>query len=116
MLYNPKTLDFEISKSNTKKGYDAIGPLWVGSLKDQKLVEKMLQNNTYEKETKFLTKLQEEQDVCGFYDYHIIAKKYKIPLGKKEMLLKKLKASSTHFSPTGFKTNKKIKEIIQKLK
>jgi tRNA (guanine26-N2/guanine27-N2)-dimethyltransferase len=113
MLYNPKTLDFETSKSNTKEGYDSIGPLWVGNLKDQKLVERMLQNNTFEKETKFLTKLKEEKEICGFYDYHVIAKKYKIPLAKKELLLKKLNASITHFSPMGFKTNKKIDEIIK---
>ena len=53
--------------------------------------------------------------VFGFYDMHIIAKKFKHAPQKNEVL-GKLKAAPTHFSPTGFRTEKGIKEIIKVLK
>lgn len=116
VLFNPKTLEFEISRNNFKVDHQTIGPLWTGKLKNQPLINKMCKNNEFPEETKFLNKLKEEPDICGYYDYHVIAKKYKISLPKKEDLLKKINATPTHFSPTGFKTTKTMKEILKVLK
>ncbi len=116
LLFNPKTLDYEISKNNHKTDFQTSGPLWTGKLKDQKLINKMCKDNPFEEETKFLQKIKTENNTVGFYDHHIIAKKYKFDIIKKELLLKKLNASETNFSPTGFKTEKTIKQIVSLLK
>ncbi len=117
-LFNPKTLDFLPSKNNSKEGYDSIGPLWVGKLFDKKLVKKMAKSNPFPEEQKFLDilEIESKKDLLGFIDPHVIAKKYKLAIPKKELLKKKLKASSTIFSPTGLKTEKSIEDIVSLFK
>jgi tRNA (guanine26-N2/guanine27-N2)-dimethyltransferase len=89
------------------------GPLWVDKLWDQKLVKKM-------KPSKFVNLIKEESkiDDIGFYDIHVIAKKYKKPAPKTEKISASLKqkgysVARTHFSKYGIKTNAKIEEIIK---
>jgi tRNA (guanine26-N2/guanine27-N2)-dimethyltransferase len=122
LLFCPKCLNF--TKSNFNIGtcdcsfkFDVAGPLWIGKLFDSKLVSKMAKNNPFSEEQKFLDTLKAEskKDVFGFYDLHIIAKKFKQD-PKKNEIMKKLGAVPTHFSPTGFKTEKGIKEIIKIIK
>ncbi len=115
VLYNPKTTEHQTSKQNFKKNWQTIGPLWTGKLKDQKLLNTMIKNNPFLEENKFLHLLQKEKDLLGYYDYHVLGKKYKIDLPKKAILLQKIKATPTHFSPTGFKTTKTIKQILKLL-
>jgi tRNA (guanine26-N2/guanine27-N2)-dimethyltransferase len=114
-LFNPKTLEFETSNYNQKEGYQFMGPLWTGKLFDKKLVTKMAKDNKFPEEKKFLDLLKNEKDLCGFYDLHEIAKKYKLGIPRFEQFLKKTKSIRTHFSNNGFKTEKKIKEIIKRL-
>ena len=113
LLYNPKTLDWEISPHDCKPDYEAIGPLWIGKLQDKNLLKKMLDKNPFEKETEFLKLLREEKEIPGFYDLHALSKEYKIPTPKREIVLKKLNGTRTHFSSTGIKTNKSLKEILK---
>jgi tRNA (guanine26-N2/guanine27-N2)-dimethyltransferase len=93
-----------------------IGPLWTGSLIDKKIIKCLVKNNIYPEEQKFLETLQEEEKInkVGFYDFNIICKKIKKQVPKM-ILLKELSAVRTHFSLTGFKTEKNIKEIIKKI-
>ena len=74
--------------------------------------------NNFSEEEKFLHLLEEEsqQDLVGFYDSHILAKKYHLEPRKLEPLLSQLQATRTHFSPTGIKTKKSLKEILKILK
>jgi tRNA (guanine26-N2/guanine27-N2)-dimethyltransferase len=121
LLFCPKCLNFKKSNYNSERcecssRFEIAGPLWTGKLFDSKLISKMAKNNPFSEEQKFLDILKEEskKDVFGFYDMHIIAKKFKHAPQKNEVL-GKLKAAPTHFSPTGFRTEKGIKEIIKGL-
>ena len=78
ILFNPKTLDFSVSKTNKEKGLNQFaGPLWSGSLMDKSLLKKMVTTNHFPEEKKFLEQLSKEKDLVGFFDVHILAKKYK---------------------------------------
>jgi len=117
--YCPKCLNFTASNYNMGNcscsfRFEVAGPLWTGKLFDSKLVGRMAKNNSFAEEQKFLDILKEEskKDIFGFYDMHIIAKKFKQNPQKKDVL-KKLKAVPTHCSPTGFKSEKSIGEILK---
>ena len=118
LLYNPKTLDFKTSDFNQEKGFEYFGPLWVGSLADKKLIAKMAKENPFSEEQKFLDLLSEESklNIVGFYDLHVIAKKYGLETTKLEPVLKKVKGVRTQFSGTGIKTKMGIKEIVKAMK
>lgn len=111
-LYNPKTLEREISKHNQKNNFLAIGPLWTGPLFDKKLVSKIQTQNKFLQTVKKESKL----NIVGFYDLHKIAKNYQIKIKSTQETIKKLGAVPTHFSSTGFKSNLDIKKIISLLK
>jgi len=116
------------------------GPLWLGSLFDSKLANKMynqllkkplnkktikdkkiIDNYNYGELVKFLKIIKEESkiDVVGFYDMHNIVKKKKLKsIIKKEDLIKKIKkegfkASNSHFLGTGIRTDIEFKKLIK---
>ena len=89
------------------------GPMWMGQLWDGKLVDKMSGD-------KFLEKIKEESKInaVGFYDIHALAKRYKLKIPKKEVLVKRIrkkgfKVSETHFSKTGLRSDIKLKELLK---
>lgn len=118
LLFNPKTLEFKTSDFNQEKGFEFFGPLWTGKLADKKLIAKMMKENPFPEEQKFLDLLYQESkdDVVGFYDLHVIAKKYGLETTKIEPVLKKVKGVRTQFSDTGMKTKAEIKEIVKAMK
>ncbi|MEK6863262.1 MAG: hypothetical protein AABW53_01045 [Nanoarchaeota archaeon] len=118
LLLNHRTLEYHVSEFNAEKGFDYFGPLWTGKLFDRKLLVTMAGNNPFPEEQKFLELLKEESklDTVGFYDLHVIAKKYGLETTKLEPVLKKVKGARTHFSPTGIKTDKGIKEVVKAMK
>src|SRR3989344_6034654 len=118
LLFNPKTLEFEVSEFNSKRGFDYFGPLWTGTLLDKRLMAKMKKENPFPEEQKFLDLLYEEskQDTVGFYDLHVIAKKYGLETTKLDRVLKKVKGVRTQFSGTGIKTEKSIKDVVTAMK
>jgi len=118
LLFNPKSLEFKISEFNAMKGFEYFGPLWTGKLFDKKLITKMAKENPFPEEQKFLNLLYEEskKDTVGFYDLHVIAKKFKLETTKLEPVLKKVKGVRTQFSGTGIKTKAGIKEIVKAMK
>ena len=63
-----------------------------------------------------LLKQSTKYDLVGFYDLHVIGKKYKLEPKKMDLMLKKLKGTRTHFSLYGIKTEKSIKEILKIIK
>ncbi|MBI4983678.1 tRNA (guanine(10)-N(2))-dimethyltransferase [Candidatus Woesearchaeota archaeon] len=113
-LYCNRCLNYKCLAYNKEKcicGADFIfaGPLWVGKLQEEELLEKMLENNPFPEEQKFLELLLGESKIpqVGFYDLHEIARKLKVNPPKIEIALKKLRAVRTHFSTTGVKSGKK---------
>src|SRR3989344_8740737 len=110
-----KCLNFYQSKNNDgvccNKKMDYAGPLWLGSLFDKELVS----------DFDLIPVLKTELNTVGYYETHYLAKKFSLPkVMKIDSCLSKLaklnfKASKTHFSPNGIKTNAKInqfKEIL----
>ncbi len=116
LLFNPKTLEFKTSKYNNEKGFDYFGPMWVGDMKDQKLLTKMVKGNPFPKEQKFLETLMNEKDSVGFYDLNVLGKKYKFQTPNMDKTLKKLKGTRTHLIGSGVKTDKSLKDVMKVLK
>lgn len=113
-LFCSQCLNYKNSKYNREKcscGADFVfaGPLWVGKLFDEKLLEKIAENNPFPEEQKFLELLKEESkiDRLGFVDLHEMARIRKVNPPKMEIALKKLKGVRTHFSATGIKCGEK---------
>ncbi len=122
-LYCNNCLSFKTSVYNKEKcscGTEFVfaGPLWIGKLSDEKLLEKMVENNPFPEEQKFLELLLGEAKVnqVGFYDLHEIARKLKMDPPKMELALKKLKGVRTHFLMTGVKSERTITEITKLVK
>lgn len=113
ILYNPKTLEYEISNQNFKKDNIAIGPMYVGTLSDKKLVKKMLGNSNDRNAIKFLTLIYNELDVVGAYDLHALSRKLKIHVPSYENILKKSKGTRTHYNDKAIKTRLSVKELIK---
>jgi len=118
-LYCPACLKFKVSKFNSEKCdcgkiFIFAGPLWSGQLFDSKLVTQMAKNNPFPEEQSFLDLLAQEQNQVGFYCMQELSRKFNLNSVKLETILSKLKASRTHFSPTGFKCAS-IEELINHL-
>jgi len=100
-------------------GVTSIGPLWLGPLFDSKLLSKMRSENWLahpRRVAKFLKICREELDVPYFYESDEVAHLLGGSPPSLESILERLKetgeASPTHFSPTGFKTNLPLDEIL----
>ncbi len=103
--------------------FQNAGPIWKGQLWDKNLVSKMSKNNIVKENNQFLSIIKEESKIntIGFYDLHKLAKNYKINIQKKEELLKKIKdkgykASKTHFSPIGIKSDISLEVLLDLLR
>lgn len=97
--------------------YESAGPMWLGQLWDKKLAEKMYK----QEKTDFLKIIKDESkiDVVGFYDMHVICKKYKIKqIPKYDILIKKIKkegykVSRTHFAKEGLRSNIPLDKLLR---
>ncbi len=108
-----KTSSFNKETCPCGTPFQFAGPLWAGKLFDENLIKRMAKSNPFPEEQKFLDTLKKEVTIhqVGFYDFHEFARKYKTEPPRIEPLLKKLNAVRTHFSMTGIKTEKAIKDI-----
>jgi len=121
LLYCPKCTNYQPSKYNCGQcscgsNFVFAGPLWIGKLFDKKLLAKMCKSNPFLEEQKFLNLLAQEADILGFYDLHVLAKKNKQDPPRMEMILNKLKATRTHFSTSGIKTQAGIDSVLKRFK
>ena len=92
------------------------GPLWLGTLHDQKFCEQVLENietgifGTKMQAAKIVTLCLNELDTVTFFDYHKLLKELRCPPVPIETLVSGLRtigcrASRTHFSGTSIKTD-----------
>ncbi len=94
----------------------SAGPLYLGELFDRKLMKGI------KKESTFLDILKNELDLPFFHDIHSICKAHKIAqLPKSDIIIDELKkkgfkASRTHFTPKGIKTDASAEEMKRILK
>ncbi len=104
------------------------GPMWLGKLKDNALLENMIGNSEKRKDLndskrvlKLLNMVRDELDELGYYDLHNVAKKYSLRVPSTESIKNKLlekdySVSGTHFSPTSIKTDSNVDEIVNVMK
>ncbi len=118
LLFCPSCLNYKTSIYNQDicscgQKFSFAGPLWIGSLFDQKLLQTMSKKNPFPEEQQFLDQLNEEASlpVVGFYDLHQIARKLKTDVPRMDLVLQKVKGVRTHFSGTGIKTTASLDEI-----
>ncbi|MGD0717670.1 MAG: tRNA (guanine(10)-N(2))-dimethyltransferase [Halobacteriota archaeon] len=94
----------------------AAGPLWLGTLHDQKFCLQVLENletgvfGTKMRAAKIITRCLNELDTVTFFDYHKLLRELKCPPVPIETLVTGLRtvgcrASRTHFSGTSIKTD-----------
>lgn len=98
------------------------GPLWLGPTKNGTFVEKVMevlehgQFNQKEHALRMLRLIRDEVDVPFFFDQHVLCRDLRATPTNIEVLLEALrgegyKASRTHFSGVGFKTDAPINTI-----
>jgi len=111
---NRKTSEYNYETCSCGAQMNYAGPLWAGELWDKKLAQKIESGIRLADIIKDESKFNE----VGYYDLHEISKTYKKMVPRKEMIISKLKkkkykASNTHFSGFGVKTNANIREIVK---
>ena len=111
VLFDPKTLAYEVSEANYKKDWITIGPMYVGSLNDKELMKKMIQNNKDKEAAKLLTTIYNELDMVGSYDIHTLSKKLKVSVPSFEPIINKARATRVHYNPNAIKTKLSAKEL-----
>ena len=111
VIFNPKTLGYEITSLDYKRDCITIGPMFVGSLNDKELVKKMIKSSKNKEEAKLLAMIYGELDIVGSYDIHMLSKKLNVSVPSFEPIIKKAKATRVHYNPTAIKTNINIKEL-----
>lgn len=106
----------ENKKCKCGNQFETAGPLWTGKLFDKKFCRKILKENELENELKKQIELmiEEAEQEPLYYNVHEVFRGRSIP--KLEELILKLKengfkASRTHFSPVGIRTDAGIEEI-----
>ncbi len=122
LAFNKETMSARLIEKNfcVKNKEILLGPLFAGTLQENKILNLMIKNSDDEKITRFLKVLLAENTVksVGFFELPLIAKKLHKNVCKIDNLIKKLeskgfKASRTHISGQGIKTNAPIEEIIK---
>jgi tRNA (guanine26-N2/guanine27-N2)-dimethyltransferase len=102
------------------------GPMWLGPLCDQAVVENMYSLATklkYDFDGRFLQLIRDENElnIVGFYDIHDLCNKNTIQVPAfygifKEIEKGKCKASRTHFSEYGIRSDVKEADLVNMLK
>jgi len=98
------------------------GPLWTGRLWDEDLLKKIEQNILKDDfvDKDFIRIILEESkiNVIGFYDLHKLSQRYKFQVPNFELVMQKIiskgyRASRTHFSGYGIKTDMNVKDLLK---
>jgi tRNA (guanine26-N2/guanine27-N2)-dimethyltransferase len=105
------------------EGLERAGPLWTGSLGDQRFTEKMLKEipEEWEEAQEILDIFHSECQIrTPFYDIHEMASELKVQAPKRDEVINSLEekgyiVSRTHFSPTGIRTDAPFEHVRQKI-
>ena len=104
-----------------------IGPLWLGAIQDPEILAAMIDRlpeqplNTARELGSLLHTLRDELPTSSFYDYHVLAKQGKVsprPIGDviAAILDTGYRASRTHYTGTGIRTDAPCQVIMEVLK
>jgi tRNA (guanine26-N2/guanine27-N2)-dimethyltransferase len=116
LTFDPETLVREVSQEFSN---EAAGPLWVAPLTDKGILDNMTKVDSLEHPVrciKYLNLWRNELDVPFFYENNELSSFLHSSPPELERLLDLIrrhgKASRTHFSPSGFKTDLPLKELL----
>ena len=119
--YDPKTLERHAAKEHSNEY--AYGPLWGGSLHNKEIISKMDPTGMADEKrcTKMLELWNEELDHIPFsYEVSEVASVLKVSTPGREELLEVLnrygKATRSHTSPTTFRTDLGLNEMLEAFK
>ncbi|WP_457741874.1 tRNA (guanine(10)-N(2))-dimethyltransferase [Thermococcus sp.] len=125
-LWQEKTGRFTYEKAFLPEKSKAYGPLWLGSLKNEKFMENLVKElesfrPAHKKTRPFVELLSEELDVPFHYDTHALARRQGLEVKKVSDVIERLqelgfKASRSHFSPTAIKTNAPFEVVLDVLR
>ncbi|MEA1994248.1 MAG: tRNA (guanine(10)-N(2))-dimethyltransferase [Euryarchaeota archaeon] len=92
-------------------------PVWVGEIKDDTLLDKLMRKEVNAKAETILNIIKKEIHAPFYFDLHKLAKKHKFTLKKTDTVINELRelgfrASRTHFSSTGVKTDADISSLL----
>lgn len=94
------------------------GPLWLGEIQDRETIEQAIPNIALENLSakKLLESCRNEEDVLMYYDHHRLCRRLGITPKKVDQLVEALresgwKASRTHFTGIGIKTDAGVKDV-----
>ncbi len=104
-----------------------LGPLWLGPVGDSSTISQMVERisllrlGTSGELTKLLLLCREELGTSSFYDYHRLAKFSRIsppPMGEflQNLIDRGFRATRTHYSGTGVKTDAPFPEILASIR
>ncbi len=113
-----KTSIYNKENCTCGKEMEFAGPLWIGTLGNLELVKKMVNNNPFTEEQKFLELIKEELMISrvGFYDLHELARTIKIDPPKLNLVLQEINGVHSHTCPTGIKTTSGRENVLLVLK
>ncbi len=105
-----------VSKVDTGKD---SGPMWLGPLADKNFLRSIKMPDTLEEKErcpKYMELWAEELDIPYFFENNELSSVAKLSPPRREILMERMKllgaASRTHFSPTGFKSDRSFAEIL----
>ncbi|ASJ16139.1 tRNA (guanine(10)-N(2))-dimethyltransferase [Thermococcus chitonophagus] len=128
VYFDERTGKFEIERGFLPTRPNAYGPVWLGPLKNEdivnemfELVKKGVELARPREALKLMHMLHEELDIPLFYDTHAIGKRIKVETKKLGEIIKALwkrgyRATRTHFSPTGIKTDAPYEVFVEVMK
>lgn len=116
----------EISQEcpNCSEQLEHAGPCWIGKLADSEVCDKIasgLESKGLTGAYNLTNMIKQEADIkTPFYDSHAMASKMNKSVSPLKEILGKLdekgyRATPTHFSPQGFRTNASLSQIVQAL-
>ncbi|AMQ17715.1 tRNA (guanine(10)-N(2))-dimethyltransferase [Thermococcus peptonophilus] len=125
-LWADKSGRFEYRRGFLPDKPGASGPLWLGPLKDESFVEKLIESAkdhplAHKKTLPFIQLISEELDVPFHYDTHTLARACSLTPPKLDVIIQRLKdlgysATKTHFSPTSVKTDAPFRVVAEVMK
>jgi tRNA (guanine26-N2/guanine27-N2)-dimethyltransferase len=99
------------------------GPLWLGEIQDRETIEQAIPNVALENKSarKLLESCRSEEDIPMYYDHHRLCRRLGITPKKVDELVLALresgkKASRTHFTGVGIKTDAGVGEVEEILR
>ena len=93
-------------------------PVWTGRIKNDSFLDRIMKKDISADLRKMMTIIKNEIDTPFYYDIHKLAKLYKFDLKKIDSVIDDLreigfKASRTHFSQTGIKTDADLSSLLK---